>query len=191
MGPTFVKLGQLLSTRADLLPPVYLDALSQLRDDVEPLERGVAEQVVQEELGVRISQAFGSFETEPIGAASLGQVHRATLRDGRPVAVKVQRPGIRRRVLEDMKVIAELAEFVDSHSQTASRLGFGAMVEQFRRSLLGELDYRREATNLEVLGSILAGSERIVVPQPVGGYTTSRVLTMDYVDGRSIDTLSP
>jgi predicted unusual protein kinase regulating ubiquinone biosynthesis (AarF/ABC1/UbiB family) len=191
MGPTFVKLGQLLSTRADLLPPVYLDALSQLRDQVDPLEPGVAEQVVEDELGVRISSAFGSFETKPIGSASLGQVHRATLRDGRPVAVKVQRPGIRRRALEDLEVIAELAEFVDSHSDRASRLGLGAMVQEFRRSLLDELDYRREAEHQKVFASILADFDRICVPQPVDDYTTSRVLTMDLVDGRSIDSLGP
>jgi ubiquinone biosynthesis protein len=191
LGPTFVKLGQLLSTRSDLLPPVYLDALSRLRDDVPPLEPGVAEDVVEKELGVRISQAFAGFEPEPIGSASLGQVHRATLRDGRPVAVKVQRPDIRRQVLDDMKVVAELADFLDQHSETASRLGFRAMVDEFRRSLLGELDYRREAANLEVLGAILSETERIVVPQPVGGYTTGRVLTMDYVDGRSIDSITP
>ncbi|MGZ4644529.1 MAG: ABC1 kinase family protein [Blastococcus sp.] len=191
MGPTFVKLGQLLSTRTDLLPPVYLRALSELRDNVEPLEPGVAEQVVEDELGVRLSTAFGSFDPKPIGAASLGQVHRATLRDGRPVAVKVQRPGIRRQALEDMEVVAELAEFLDRHSERASRLGFSALVEQFRGSLLGELDYRREAANLKLLGDILADSERIVVPQPVDDYTSSRVLTMDYVDGKSVDSLGP
>jgi len=191
MGPTFVKLGQLLSTRADLLPEVYLDALSRLRDDVEPMEPGVAEGVVEDELGVRISTAFGSFDPSPIGSASLGQVHRATLRDGRPVAVKVQRPGIRRQALEDMQVIAELAEFLDAHTDRASRLGFGAMAEEFRRSLVGELDYRREAANLTVLGEILADSPRLVVPQPVDDYTTSRVLTMDFVEGRSIDSLGP
>ena len=191
MGPTFIKLGQLLSTRADLLPPVYLHALAQLRDDVPPLEPGVAEEVVEDELGVRISTAFGSFDPVPLGSASLGQVHRATLRDGRPVAVKVQRPGIRRKALEDMDVIAELAEFLDAHSDRASRLGFSSMVEQFRESLLGELDYRREAANLTLLGDILADAEGILVPQPVEDYTSSRVLTMDYVDGRSIDSLGP
>jgi predicted unusual protein kinase regulating ubiquinone biosynthesis (AarF/ABC1/UbiB family) len=191
LGPTFVKLGQLLSTRADLRPEVYLDALSRLRDDVEPMEPGVAEGVVEDVLGVPLSTAFGSFDPSPIGSASLGQVHRATLRDGRPVAVKVQRPGIRRQALEDMQVIAELAEFLDAHTDRASRLGFGAMAEEFRRSLVGELDYRREAANLTVLGEILADSPRLVVPQPVDDYTTSRVLTMDFVEGRSIDSLGP
>src|SRR3954465_10523522 len=191
MGPAFVKLGQLLSTRSDLLPPVYLEALSRLRDDAPPLDPGAAEKVVEDERGVRISSAFGTFDPVPIGSASLGQVHRATLRDGRPVAVKVQRPGIRRRALEDLEVIAELAAFVDSHSGRASRLGLGAMVQEFRRSLLDELDYRREADHQKVFGEILAEFDRICVPQPVDDYTTSRVLTMDYVDGRSIDSLGP
>jgi ubiquinone biosynthesis protein len=191
LGPTFIKLGQLLSTRADVLPPVYLDALAGLRDHVQPLPEGDAERVVEDELGVRISKAFGSFDPRPIGAASLGQVHRATLRDGRPVAVKVQRPGVRRHALEDMEVIAELAEFVDHRSKRAARFGFSAMVEQFRRSLVDELDYRREAANLKLLGDKLSQFQRIVVPQPVEDYTTSRVLTMDFVEGRSISALGP
>lgn len=191
MGPTFIKLGQLLSTRADLLPPVYLDALADLRDHVEPLEPSVAEKVVEDELGVRISKAFGSFDPVPIGSASLGQVHRATLRDGRPVAVKVQRPGIRRQALEDIEVISELANFVERRSDRAARLGFAAMVEEFERSLVGELDYRQEASNLKLLGEMLTSRERIVVPQPVDDYSTSRVLTMEYVEGRSISSLGP
>lgn len=191
LGPTFVKLGQLLSTRADLLPPLYLNALSRLRDDVEPLEEGEAEKVVQEELGVRVSKAFGSFEARPIGSASLGQVHKATLRDGRPVAVKVQRPDVRRRAVDDMEVVAELAEFIDAHSDTAGQIGFSAMVEEFRRSLMDELDYRREAANLRLLGEIVSDFPHIVVPQPVDDYTSSRVLTMDYIDGRSVSSLGP
>jgi ubiquinone biosynthesis protein len=191
LGPTFIKLGQLLSSRADLLPPVYLEALAHLRDDVAPLEAGEAERVVEEELSARISKAFGSFGTKPIGSASLGQVHRATLRDGRPVAVKVQRPGVRRQAVDDMEVIAELAEFLDSHSETARQVGFSAMVEEFRRSLMEELDYRREASNLRALGEQLGGFSSIVVPQPVDDYTTSRVLTMDFVEGRSVGSLGP
>ncbi|HET6964669.1 MAG TPA: AarF/UbiB family protein [Acidimicrobiales bacterium] len=191
MGPTFVKLGQLLSTRADLLPPAYLEALSRLRDDVKPLAADEVIQVVEEELGVRVSKAFGSFNRRPIGSASLGQVHKATLRDGRPVAVKVQRPGVRRQAVEDMEVIGELAAFVDGHSESASRFGFAAMVEEFRRSLMDELDYRREASNLRLLGEQLEGFRRIVVPDPVDDYTTSRVLTMSYVEGKSVASIGP
>lgn len=191
LGPTFVKLGQLLSTRSDVLPPVYLQALSSLREDVEPLPQGEAEQVVQEELGLRISKGFQSFEPSPFAAASLGQVHRATLRNGRVVAVKVQRPDARRQVLDDMDVISELASFVDEHSSVGARFGFVEMVEQFRRSLMSELDYRQEAANQRILGEKLVGYGRIVVPQPVEDYTTSRVLTMDYLDARSVSSIRP
>ena len=191
MGPTFIKLGQLLSTRSDFLPPAYLQALSQLRDDVTPIPADEAIKVVEEELGVKVSKAFRSFARRPIGAASLGQVHKAALRDGRPVAVKVQRPGIRAQAVEDMEVIGELAAFIEEHSESASRFGFAGMVEEFRRSLMDELDYRREATNLKLLGEQLDGFRRIVVPQPVDDYTTTRVLTMSFVQGKSIDSIGP
>lgn len=191
MGPTFVKLGQLLSTRADILPPAYLRELSSLQEGVEPLPAGEAAAVIESELGTRVSKLFGSFEPEPFAAASLGQVHRATLRDGRPVAVKVQRPGVRDRARQDMEVIGELAAFVDEHSGAASRFGLVGMVDQFRETLVGELDYRREAANLRIMGSQLSGFRRIFVPRPVDDYTTSRVLTMDFVDGRSVSSLGP
>lgn len=191
LGPTYIKLGQLLSTRSDLLPPAYLEALSRLRDDVTPFPADDAIRVVEDELGVRVSKAFRSFHRRPIGAASLGQVHKAALRDGRLVAVKVQRPEVRRQAVEDMEVIGELAEFVDAHSESASRFGFAGMVEEFRRSLMDELDYRREASNLRLLGEQLAGFRRILVPQPVDDYTTSRVLTMSFVPGKSIASIGP
>jgi len=191
MGPTFVKLGQLLSTRSDLLPPVYTEALSRLQDEVVPFGFAEVEDIVEAEIGARLSNAFQSFDHEPMASASLGQVHRAVLRDGRPVAVKVQRPGIRRQVVEDMDVIEELAGFVDEHTRTGDRLRFAAMAAEFRRSLVAELDYRREADNLRALARDLAGHDRIVVPLPVDDYTTSIVLTMDLIDGRNVGSLGP
>jgi predicted unusual protein kinase regulating ubiquinone biosynthesis (AarF/ABC1/UbiB family) len=191
MGPTFIKLGQLLSTRADLLPPAYLEALSRLQDDVEPVSFEVIEETVTREIGARISNAFQSFESTPRASASLGQVHRAVLRDGRPVAVKVQRPGIRQRIVDDMEVIEELAEFLDTHTGVGRAYGFRGMAEEFRRSIMAELDYRLEAANLRLLGSQLADYQRIVVPQPIDDYTTSTVLTMDLVDGRNVGALGP
>lgn len=190
-GPTFVKLGQLLSTRADLLPPVYLDALARLQDDVEPIPFEEVERLVEDEVGTKISQAFSSFDHEPMASASLGQVHRAALRDGRPVAVKVQRPGIRPRIVEDMAVIGELASFVDEHTRTGDRLRFAAMVEEFRRSLMAELDYRKEAANLRTMAGLLEEHDRIVVPLPVDDYTTDRLLTMELVEGRNVAGLGP
>jgi ubiquinone biosynthesis protein len=191
MGPTFVKLGQLLSTRADLLPPVYLEALSRLQDDVEPFAFEEVERIVEAEVGARMSAAFQSFDHEPMASASLGQVHRAVLRDGRAAAVKVQRPDIHDRIVEDLEVIEELASFVDAHTQTGDRLRFAAMVAEFRRSLMAELDYRREADNLRVLADHLADYDRIVVPLPVADYTTATVLTMELVDGRNVAGLGP
>ncbi len=150
MGATFVKLGQVLSSRPDLLPPPYLEALSRLQDRVEPFSGDEAERIVEEELGVRLSQAFQRLEREPIAAASLGQVHRAALRDGREVAVKVQRPGLRDSVEDDLEALEDLAEAVDHHTEAGRRYAFGEMLEQFRGMLLQELDYRQEAANLLV-----------------------------------------
>ena len=191
MGPTYIKLGQLLSTRADLLPPVYLEALTRLQDDVEPVPFETIEDTVTTEIGARISKAFQSFDSTPLASASLGQVHRAVLRDGRPVAVKVQRPGVRKQVIDDMEVIEELAAFVDDHTKLGRSYGFGGMVEEFRRSIMAELDYRVEAANLRLLGGHLAKYDRIVVPQPVDDYTTTTVLTMDLIDGRNVGSLGP
>ena len=191
MGPTFVKLGQLLSTRADLLPAVYLKALSRLQDKVEPFAFEEVEKIVSVELGVKLSKAFASFEQTPLASASLGQVHRAELRDGRAVAVKVQRPNIRAQIVEDMDAVESIAEFADAHTEAGRRFGFVDMVTEFRRALMAELDYRQEARNLVTLGQNLARHYSIVVPQPVADYTTGVVLTMEYVAGRSVGDLRP
>jgi predicted unusual protein kinase regulating ubiquinone biosynthesis (AarF/ABC1/UbiB family) len=191
LGPTFIKLGQLLSTRSDLLPPPYLEALSRLQDQVEPFSFGLVEEIVSSELGVRLSKAFLDFDSEPLAAASLGQVHLAHLRDGRAVAVKVQRPGIQQGILDDLDAFDEMARLLDQHTEIGRKLSFRGMVEEFRRALLRELDYRREAQNLITLGKNLAEYERLIVPQPIDDYTTSRVLTMEYVKGTKITELSP
>jgi ubiquinone biosynthesis protein len=191
LGPTYVKVGQLLSTRADLLPPVLLDALTRLQDKVEPFPFLDVEAIVTAELGVKISKAFAEFEKTPLAAASLGQVHRAVLRNGRRVAVKVQRPGIQPRMLEDLEILAEIAEAADKHTEAGRRLGFAGMLEEFRKALLRELDYREEARNLETLAQNLAGFDRILVPAPIEDYTTSRVLTTEYVRGQKVTSLHP
>ena len=191
LGPTFVKLGQLLSTRPDLLPGPYLTALARLQDRVEAFPFDEVERIVTAELGVRMSKAFAQFEPTPLAAASLGQVHRATLRDGRAVVVKVQRPDIRPRVADDLDALLTIAEFLDAHTEAGARYRFTAIAEEFRKSLQRELDYREEAQNLRRLRTALADFERIVVPAPVDDYTTSRVLTMEYVTGVKVTALSP
>lgn len=190
LGPTFVKIGQLLSTRADLLPPAYLDALSRLQDKVEPIPYEEIEKVIQEELGVRLSKAFDDFSKAPLAAASLGQVHVATLRGGRQVAVKVQRPGIRQEIIDDIDSLQQIAEFIDSTTDFGKTYETTRIVEQFRGSILRELDYQKEAANLAELRTNLEGFRRLRVPGTIDDYTTSRVLTMDYLPGTKITSLS-
>ena len=191
LGPTFIKLGQLLSSRSDLLPTPYLDSLARLQDKVEPFPFQEVEEIVSTEIGARISKAFLEFDPVPVAAASLGQVHRAQLRGGREVAVKVQRPGIRQVILEDLDAFAQITAMIDKHTEIGRRFAIQDMLEEFRKTLLRELDYRREALNLVTLAHNLREYPRLVIPRPVDDYTTSRVLTMDYVKGTKITGLSP
>ena len=190
LGPAFVKIGQLLSTRGDLLPRPFLDALSRLQDDVEPVPVEEIEKVIQEDLGVRISKAFEHFERKPLAAASLGQVHPATLRGGRPVAIKVQRPGIRQQIADDLDSLEAIAEFLDEHSDLGRKYETGRIVDHFRKSILRELDYHMEAANLGELRDNLRGFDLLKIPEVVSDYSSARVLTMDYIPGAKITTLS-
>lgn len=191
MGPTFIKLGQVLAGRPDLLPPAYQEALTRLQDKIAPFAFEEVERIIFAELGVRLSKAFASFDPVPIGAASLGQVHRATLRDGRAVVVKVQRPGIRQVIAEDFEVLAELASFLDKHSEAGRIYRFSELLEEFRLTLRDELNYEQEAGNLDLVGKNLAEFTRIHVPRPVHDYCSPVVLTMEHMDGRKITSLSP
>ncbi|MEP7104952.1 MAG: AarF/UbiB family protein [Chloroflexota bacterium] len=191
LGPTFIKLGQLLSTRADLLPAPYLDALARLQDQVAPFPFDEVEKTFESEVGVKLTRAFVEVDAKPVAAASLAQVHRAVLRDGRMVAIKVQRPGLRQRVAEDLEVLGDIAEFAAAHSDSARRMQLRDVFEEFKRSLVRELDFRNEARNLVTLGQNLAAFDHIIVPQPVNDFSTSRVLTMDFVKGRKITDVGP
>ncbi|HEX5704785.1 MAG TPA: AarF/UbiB family protein [Pyrinomonadaceae bacterium] len=191
LGPTFIKLGQLISTRADLLPEQYLEALARLQDKVEPFPFEQVQEIVERELGGRLSKLFAKFEPEPLAAASLGQVHRAWMRDGREVVVKVQRPNIRGTIIEDLQALQEAAEFIDNHSDVGKRYEFSLILSEFRRSLMRELDFKREADNLLKLRESLSEYENIVIPAPVEDYTSSLVLTMDFIPGKKITDVSP
>ncbi len=191
MGPTYVKVGQVLASRPDLLPAPYLKALARLQDKVKPFPFSEVEEIVTAELGARISKAFSRFDEVPIAAASLGQVHSAALRDGRPVVVKVQRPGIAAQIAEDFEVLAQIAEFFDSHTEVGRQYRFLTMLEEMRITIQQELNYEREAQNLVSVGANLAEFELIRIPQPIPDYSTRRVLTMEFVSGRKITSLGP
>lgn len=191
LGPTFVKLGQLLSTRPDFLPDDYLEALATLQDDVESIPYADIEKIVESELGVRMSAAFASFDTEPLASASIGQVHKAVLRSGREVAVKIQRPGIRKKFLEDLSSLKEMTELAVKHSKTARKYSIDSILDEMQHILLNELDYIREAQSLQIIGENLQKFRLLRVPAPVMDYTTSRVLTMDFVDGKKVTKITP
>jgi predicted unusual protein kinase regulating ubiquinone biosynthesis (AarF/ABC1/UbiB family) len=191
LGPTFIKLGQLLSTRADLLPAPYIDALARLQDQLEPFPFEQARSKIEDELCVRLSRAFEDFDETPMAAASIAQVHAAVLRGGREVVVKIQRPGIRRQVFDDLEVLEDLAERLEAHSHKGRLIGARGLITQFRKSLLDELDFRKEASNLKRLSGIVQDRPELVVPSPYDDFTTSRVLTMDRIRGRKVTEISP
>lgn len=191
MGPTYVKLGQLLSTRPDLLPPHFMDALATLQDDVEEVEYEIIEDIFREEIGVRISKAFQSFDKKPIASASIGQVHRAVMHSGQIVAVKIQRPGIRKRFVEDLDTLMNLSEKAESFSKTARSYGVHNVIEELRYILLKELDYTLEAQNLLRLKENLMEFDHLFIPAPIKDYSSSKVLTMEFVEGNKITKVSP
>jgi predicted unusual protein kinase regulating ubiquinone biosynthesis (AarF/ABC1/UbiB family) len=190
LGPTFIKVGQALSTRPDMVPAPYIIALERMQDDVAPVPFAAIRAVVEDALGVRISKAFAHFEERPLGCASLAQVHRATLRDGRMVAVKVQRPGIVDVVRADLDALAGLAGKADRMTDIGRRVRFSDWVHEFRRTLLAELDYRAEAENLERFGEHFRDYPELYVPAPLWDLTATRVLTMELVAGTKVTELS-
>ena len=190
LGPTFVKIGQALSTRPDFVPAPYIAALERMQDAVAVVDVAAMRELIESELGVRINKLFSSFNDTPIGSASLSQVYAATLRDGRPVAVKVQRPEVAATLREDLDMLARLAGTVGMVSDAPRRYGFAEWVGEFRKTLSGELDFRREAENLETFARHLAAYPNICVPQPIWDYSAARVLTMEMISGDKVTRIS-
>ncbi|HEX6100089.1 MAG TPA: AarF/UbiB family protein [Thermoanaerobaculia bacterium] len=191
MGPTYVKFGQLLSTRPDVVPHEYILALESLQDDLEPFSFAEVERIVEEELGVRISKAFESFESTPLAAASLGQVHRAVLRDGREVVVKVQRPNVREQVRKDLDVFTEIAAEMEKHTDLGRKMNLVGAIEQARLVMYSELNYLQEARNTETLRANLTSFPQIYIPDVIHDLTSPRVLTTELVKGKKVSKLTP
>ena len=191
LGPAYVKLGQVLSTRPDLIPEAYIEELQHLQDDVGRVPFADIEQIIQEELGGRISKLFATFDHEPLATASLGQAHVASLRDGRPVVVKVQRPDIRALLADDMEFFRELAKFLAAHTRAGNRVDMVVMVQQLERALSEELDYRHEARNMALFRRSLAEFPHLLVPKVVEGYTSERVLTTERIRGIKVSAIPP
>jgi len=191
LGPTFVKFGQLLSTRPDIVPPDIIAALRSLQDDVRPFPFEQVEQVVETELGLSLERAFVSFDREPIAAASIGQVHRATLPNGKSVAVKVQRPGAPRQIDADLALLYQAARIAKERIRALDFIDARELVDEFGRSIRSELDYRSEGRNAERFRRHWAGDPHVQVPRVYWSYTRERVLTLEFLEGTQVADIDP
>lgn len=189
LGPTFIKLGQILSTRADLLPPVYIHELEQLQDAVAPDDTNAIREILEQELGAPMGTVFASFDAEPLAAASIGQVHAATLHDGQEVVVKIQRPGVAVLVQQDLLILADVARVAEQRSSTLREHGLSGLIREFSWTIRAELDYEHEARNLGRFHRAFESNPEIRIPEVRRELTTSRVLTMERIDGIPIDDL--
>jgi ubiquinone biosynthesis protein len=187
LGATFIKLGQILSTRPDLLPPEYQAELARLQDAAPALPPGVAEEVLAAELGRPVSACFAAFEPVPFAAASIGQVHAATLRDGTPVVVKIRRPGVVEQIEVDLEILLNLATVAARHWELADRYDAVGLVQEFAQTLRAELDYIREGRSAERFAANFAADPTIHVPRVFWETTTARVLTLERITGIKIN----
>lgn len=190
LGTTFIKLGQILSTRADLLPPDYLAELTKLQDSAAPVPFEAVRDTLAAELGQPIENAFLNFNPEPLAAASIGQAYAATLLDGTDVVVKIRRPGVVEQVHEDLEILKELAAAVSRHWELADQYDLVGIVEEFSDTLKGELDYIREGHNAERFAADFASEAGIHIPRVYWETTTSRVLTLERIRGTKINDLA-
>lgn len=189
LGPTFVKLGQMLSTRPDMVPPEFATALERMQEKVAPLPVDRIHRIIETELGASVGTLFASFDAQPLGCASIAQVHRATLRDGREVAVKVQKPEVAAQLRSDLEALRSFALAADHLTQIGRRVRLRDWLNEFSKTLMQELDYQAEAENLERFGQHLRPFKHLWVPQPIWDYCSNRVLTMELANGVRVDAI--
>ncbi len=186
LGPTFVKFGQLLSMRPDILPPDIIAELRGLQDDVSPFPYAQVEEVIRLELGQPVERLFRDFDSVPLAAASIGQVHRATLPNGRDVVVKVQRPGAQRQIEGDLNLMYQASRMAKERVRALDFIDAEGLVDEFARSIRQELDYRLEARNADTFRKNFAGHPNVRIPQVYWSYTRPRVLTLEFLDGTQL-----
>jgi len=186
LGPTFVKMGQVMSTRPFLIPIDLMIELTKLQDKVLPMDFGAAKEVIESELESALSEVFSEFEQQPLASASLSQVHRAVLLDGTEVAVKVQRPGIKRVIEADMEILRDLATLTERYIPESRQYDPSGLVSELAKSTRQEVDFINEARNLEIFRSNFEGHDYIFVPKVFWEYTSPRVLTMEFIRGVKI-----
>jgi ubiquinone biosynthesis protein len=190
LGPIFVKFGQVLSTRRDLLPPDIADELAILRDQVAPFSGERATQIIETSLGKSIAELFQAFDATPLASASIAQVHPATLHDGRSVVVKVLRPGIEKQIDSDIGLLRHLASFADKHHPNAEKIRPKEVVDQIEMTLKAELDLQREGANASMMRRLWKDSDDIYIPEVFWSHSTEQVLTLERVSGIASDDVA-
>jgi ubiquinone biosynthesis protein len=186
LGPTFIKLGQLLSTRADLLPPEYRTALAKLQDAAPAIPTDVVKEIIAAELHTSTSDAVARFHADPLACASVGQAHLATLRDGTEVVVKVRRPNVVEEVDQDLEIIQNFAARASRRSKAAARYDLAGLADEFVQTLRAQLDYLQEARNAERFAANFAGDSSVQIPRVFWDLTTSRVITLERIRGMKV-----
>jgi ubiquinone biosynthesis protein len=189
LGPTFMKLGQIMSNRPDLLPEELLVELTKLEDSIPPFSEEEAKQLVEEELNEPIASLFKEYMSTPIASASIAQVHKAVLTSGEIVAVKVQRPGIERVIETDIEIMLRLATLMEEHIQGTDILNPVGIIREFERSIRKEIDFTIEASHIERFGRNFQEDTTIYIPQVYRSYTTRKVLTMEFINGIKVSNI--
>ncbi len=183
LGPTFIKLGQMLSVRPDIIPLAYLKELEKMQDSVPPFTFKEVKEIIKFELKQPINKIFKSFDRKPIASASIGQVHKAILKNGKKVAVKVQRPNIKKNINIDINIMYHIAKKLEKHHPKLRKYHLVAIVKEFEKWTLNELDYRKEAANAEIFRKNFKNKKNIIIPTIYWDYTTNKILTMQFING--------
>ncbi len=190
LGPIYIKFAQIAATRKDLVPAEYCQAFRRLQDDVAPITVEEIYSVLEQELGASVATMFSTFDPKPLATASIAQVHRATLRDGREVVVKIQKPGILPKAEEQLECLQQLSDMADKATDFGRAMRFGSMVRAVAYAFSSEVDFRNEARNLIQLRQNLSEFDAVQIPRVYESFTRPRVVVMEYISGTPIDKMS-
>ena len=191
LGPTFIKLGQFLSNRPDLIPDALCEELQKLLDHVPPFDNQEALELLEDELQISVKKEFKEFETSPFSSASIAQVHRAVLKNGHKVAIKIQRPKIKKIILSDLEVMHHIAELIKKHVPAAEVLDPISIVKEFKDGILSEIDFENEANNIRKFKMLFKDDKKLIIPDVISEYVTEHILVMDFIEGINLSDIPP
>ena len=191
LGPTFIKLGQFISNRPDLIPDELCDELQKLLDHVPPFDNNKALEILEEELGISVDKEFEEFDAAPFSSASIAQVHKAVLKNGKKVAIKIQRPGIKKIINSDLEIMFHIAELIKKHVPAAEVIDPTSIVKEFKDGILSEIDFENEANNLRKFKMLFKDDDKLIIPNVFRKHVTEHILAMDFIEGTNLSDISP